>query len=139
MHTKVNPYKMSLFIYVGPPNITTSLETNIKNRSVKLIGNVFIYDDSPGILEIFWTRNDERVKYEESDGKLSKVYIDSPTLTIKNVSPDDAGEYQLTATNAVGSSSSDVIVLGISVIRNVSFYLTLNVQPLVSHATVLQI
>lgn len=127
---------MSLFIYVGPPNITTSLETNIKNRSVKLIGNVFIYDDSPGILEIFWTRNDERVKYEESDGKL---FIDSPTLTIKNVSPDDAGEYQLTATNAVGSSSSDVIVLGISVIRNVSFYLTLNVQPLVSHATVLQI
>lgn len=127
---------MSLFIYVGPPNITTSLETNIKNRSVKLIGNVFIYDDSPGILEIFWARNDERVKYEESDGKL---FIDSPTLTIKNVSPDDAGEYQLTATNAVGSSSSDVIVLGISVIRNVSFYLTLNVQPLVSHATVLQI
>lgn len=116
MHTKVDLYKMSLFIYVGPPNITTSLETNIKNRSVKLIGNVFIYDDSPGILKIFWTRNDERVKYEESDGKLFKVYIDSPTLTIKNVSPDDAGEYQLTATNAVGSSSSDVIVLGICII-----------------------
>lgn len=124
-----------LFIDVGPPNITTSLETNIKNRSVKLIGNVFIYDDSPGILDTFWTRNDKKIKSEESGGKLFEVYIDSPTLTIKNVSSDDAGEYQLTATNAVGSSTSDVIVLGILDILTVKYHLPLNVKRLVVHTT----
>lgn len=137
MH-KGNLYNILLCIYVGPLNITTSLETNIKNRSVKLIGNVFINDDSPGIFDTFWTRNKKKIKSEESGGKLFEEYIDSPTLTIKNVSPDDAGEYQLTATNAVGESTSDVIVLGISVILIVKYHLTLTVQRLVYHATVLQ-
>lgn len=130
MH-KGNLYNILLCIYVGPLNITTSLETNIKNRSVKLIGNVFINDDSPGIFDTFWTRNKKKIKSEESGGKLFEAYIDSPTLTIKNVSPDDAGEYQLTATNAVGESTSDVIVLGISVILIVKYHLTLTVQRLV--------
>lgn len=124
---------MLLFIHVGPPNITTSLETNNKNRSVKLIGNVFIYDDSPRILDTFWTRNGKKIKSEERGGKLFEVYIDSATLTIKNISPDDAGEYKLTATNAVGSSTSDVIVLGISDILFVNYHLPLNVKRLVVH------
>lgn len=128
-----------LFIYVGPPNITTSFETNIKDRSVKLIGNVFVYDDSPGILDTFWTKNPEQIKTEENSGKLLEGNIDSPTLIIKNVSPDDDGEYQLTAKNAVGTSTSDVIVIGISVIHIVNYHQTLTVQRLVSRATVLQI
>lgn len=85
---------------------------------------MFIYDDSPGILDTFWTRNDKKIKSEENGGKLFEVYIDSrPTLTIKNVSSDDAGEYELTATNAVGSSTSDVIVLGILDILIVKYHL----------------
>lgn len=101
--------------YLGPPNITTSLETNNKNRSVKLIGNVFIYDDSPKILESFWTRNVKTIDLEDSGRKLLEGDIDNPSLTIKNVSPDDSGEYRLTAINAVGLNTSEVIVLGISV------------------------
>lgn len=107
----------SSYIYVGPPNITTSLETNIKSRSVKLTGNVVIYDNSPGILECFWTKNNEKIHVDttrtENSGKLLEVNFDNPSMTIKNVSPDDAGEYRLTAINAVGASTSDVIALGI--------------------------
>lgn len=90
----------------------TSFKTNIKDRSVKLIGNLYVYDDSPGILETFWTKKEKKI----SGGKLSEISNENPSLTIRNVSPDDAGEYRLTATNAVGSSTSDVIVLGILVV-----------------------
>lgn len=98
---------------LGLPYIKIIPETNIKNRSIKLIGNVIIYDDSPGIQDFFWTRNDEPIKFEETDGRLSETRTDNPSLTITNVSPDDAGEYQLTAMNAVGSCTSEAIVLGI--------------------------
>lgn len=74
---------------------------------------MYFYDDSPGILETFWTKNEKKIEPEKSGGKLSETSNDTPSLTIRNVSPDDAGEYRLTATNAVGSSTSDVIVLGI--------------------------
>lgn len=78
-----------------------------------MTGNLIIYDDSPEIQDFFWTRNDEPIKLEETDGKLSETRTDNPSLTITNVSPDDAGEYQLTAINAVGSCTSEAIVLGI--------------------------
>lgn len=85
-------------------------------KSVKLIGNVFVYDDSPRILETFWTKNVKTIDLEGSSRKCLEENIGSLSLTIKNVSPDDAGEYRLTAINAVGLSTSEVIVLGISVI-----------------------
>lgn len=94
----------------------TSFETNIKDRLVKLIGNIYVYDDSPGILETYWTKNEKKINPEKSGGKLSEICNENPSLTIRNVSPDDAGDYRLTATNAVGSSTSDAIVLGILVV-----------------------
>lgn len=97
---------MHHFIYVGPPNITTNLETNIENKSIKLIGSMYFYDDSPGILETFWTKNEKKIEPEKSGGKLSETSNDTPSLTIRNVSPNDAGEYRLTATNAVQVMSS---------------------------------
>lgn len=44
------------------------------------------------------------------------MITDNPSLTITNVGADDAGEYKVTAVNAVGSTTSEVIVLGILVI-----------------------
>lgn len=70
---------------------------------------MYFLDNSPDVLETFWTKNDERINNIERDRN-----INYPSLIIRNVSPDDAGEYRLTAINAVGSS--DVIVLGILVI-----------------------
>lgn len=102
-----------IHLFLGPPSIKIIPETNIKNRSVKLTGNLIIYDDSPGIQDFLWTRNDEPIKLEEFDGKLSETRTDNPSLTITNMSPDDAGEYQLIAHNAVGSCKSEAIILGI--------------------------
>lgn len=91
-------------------------------KSVKLIGNIYFYDDSPGILDTYWTKNDEKINLKGSSEKLSEMSSDIPSLTIKNVSPGDAGKYQLTATNAVGSSTSDVIVLGTVLSDIIYFY-----------------
>lgn len=80
------------------------------------MGEVYFFDHSPGILKTFWTKNGEKIDIEESNGKLSETRFDNPSLTITNVGPDDAGEYKVTAINAVGSTTSEVIVLGILVI-----------------------
>lgn len=102
-----------LFILLGLPNITTSEETVIKNKSVKLVGDVFVYDGSPDITEVFWTKNGEKIYTQGSGGRLSTVTVDDPSLTIRDVSHIDAGEYQLIARNAVGTTSSDIITIGI--------------------------
>lgn len=103
-------------ILIDLPNITPiSVETTTKNNSVTLVGNVFVYDGSPDILEVFWTKNGEKIHTEVSGGRLSTVTVDNPKLTIRDVSHIDAGEYKLTARNAVGETSSDIIVLGILV------------------------
>lgn len=112
MHNIHHAFYIINFLILGRPNITTNLETNIKSRSVELIGNIYFYDDSPGIIETYWKKNDEKINLEESSGKLLKMSSDISSLTIRNVNPGDAGKYQLTAINAVGSSTSDVIVLG---------------------------
>lgn len=112
MHNIHHAFYIINFLILGRPNITTNLETNIKSRSVKLIGNIYFYDDSPGIIETYWKKNDEKINLEESSGKLLKMSSDISSLAIRNVNPGDAGKYQLTAINAVGSSTSDVIVLG---------------------------
>lgn len=72
---------------------------------------MFVYDDSPDIIEVFWTKNKM---------KIESVY--NPTLTIHDVSDKDAGRYQLTATNAIGSTTSDAIVLG-----TVNYYLYVHI------------
>lgn len=100
------------FINTDLPNISTIQETNIKKKIVKLIGNIFLDDDSPGLLEVFWTKNGKKIDIKGSGGRLSEVTIDDPSLIIKEVCHHDAGPYQLTATNAVGPTKSDEIVLG---------------------------
>lgn len=74
---------------------------------------MIIFDDSPGIHNFFWTKNEKPIDFEKADGKLSETRTGSPILTITNVGPDNAGEYQLTAINAVGSYTSEAINLGI--------------------------
>lgn len=72
-----------------------------------------LYDDSPDIQDVFWTKNGEKIDSKGSGGRLSDVTTDdNPSLTIREVCPYDAGHYRLTAVNAVGLTS-DEIVLGI--------------------------
>lgn len=102
-----------LDIITGPPNVTTSHKTCIENHSVTLIGMVFLYEERPEIQSVFWSKNGEKLNSQGMRGKYSEVSIDNPSLTIFDINQHDAGSYQLTATNAVGSTQSDIIVLGI--------------------------
>lgn len=70
-----------------------SFEINIKMKLVKLIGNVFVYDDFLRILEIFWIKNVKMIDLEGSSRKCLEENIGSLLLIIKNVSFDDVGEY----------------------------------------------
>lgn len=102
---------------VGPPNVITSYETDFKNRSVKLIANVFLYSGFKiPVQDVFWTKNEEKIDVLSHEEKYSQVSVEDPSLTIFDVNPHDAGSYQLTATNAVGSTQSDAITLGINII-----------------------
>lgn len=82
-------------------------------RCVKLISEIFLYDKHE-LENVFWTKNGEIIDTfaETNNCKYSKVSIDNPSLTIYNVSNNDAGSYQFTALNAVGSTKSDIIRLG---------------------------
>eukprot|EP00105_Crassostrea_gigas_P015056 XP_011431935.1 PREDICTED: uncharacterized protein LOC105331445 isoform X7 [Crassostrea gigas] len=97
----------------NPPNITCSHETCFESRSVKLIAKVYLYDTCHAIQKVVWTVNDEEIDQRGLGGKFSEVSVDSPCLTIHNINCCDAGSYKITATNAVGSTTSDAIVLNI--------------------------
>lgn len=62
---------------------------------------------------MFWTKNGEELDTKGSGGRYSEVTIDNPSLAIFEVNEYDAGSYQLTATNALGSTTSDFLILGI--------------------------
>lgn len=98
---------------VGLPNITISHRTCVLDRSVTLIGNVFLYGSLPAVKNVFWTKNGKELDTEGSGGRYTEVTVDNPSLTIFEVNEYDAGSYQLTATNAVGSTTSDFLILGI--------------------------
>lgn len=71
---------------------------------------MFLYCDSPPIKEVYWTKNGDSIDIQGSGGRLS---TDNHDLIIRNVGQDDAGDYRLTATNSVGSKTSEVLVVGI--------------------------
>lgn len=104
---------------VGPPNIMISHGTCVSNRSVTLIGNVFLYGSLPVVKNVFWTKNGEELDTKGSGGRYSEVTVDNPSLTIFEVNEYDAGSYQLTATNDAGSATSDILILGIKLILEI--------------------
>lgn len=95
---------------------------------MRLIGKVFVNNRSPKIQNINWTKDGQDIdSEEEEEAKYSKQYTqNNPSLTINNVNHNDAGSYQLTATNAVGSSFSQIVlgktVLFQKVMKTCSFY-----------------
>lgn len=108
---------MNNTIVLGAPNIMVSHDVCFQNCSVKLISNVYLCSGKfPAIQDVFWTKNGAKLDIKGSGGKYSEVGVYDPSLIIYNVNHHDIGSYQLTATNAVGSTKSDVIVLGNTII-----------------------
>lgn len=102
--------------FLDRPNISEGICT-VLDRSVKLRCDVFLYDESLPLKDVYWTKNGEKLFTAINDGKYSGVNTNDPSLTINNVNYNDAGSYQLTAVNAVGETRSEVILLG----NNMSF------------------
>lgn len=96
---------------LGKPNIS-EVTCSLHGNKVKLKCDVFLYDESPSLGDVYWTKNGVKIEIEKTNGKYSGVDINDPSLTINNVNRNDAGNYHLTAINAVGETKSDVIVLG---------------------------
>lgn len=90
----------------------TSYETFFEKRSLKLIGKVLPYDQFNATRDVFWTKNGKKIDTLNSEEKYSKVNGDDSSIIISDVNQKDAGSYQLTATNEVGSTHSEDIVLG---------------------------
>lgn len=105
---------LNFWSILGPPNITISHQTCVLDKSVKLIGNVFLYGNLPAIQTVFWTKNGQKLETEENGARFTHVSVDKSSLTIFEVNKYDAGCYQLTATNAIGSTKSDFLILGIT-------------------------
>jgi hypothetical protein len=101
-----------LYSIVGPPNISNSHETNVKNHTITLTCDVFLYENSPPMLDVVWMKNNDVLDIVGSGGKLAGGSITDPSLVIHNVNEFDAGSYQCKATNAVGSTFGNIIVLG---------------------------
>lgn len=77
-----------------------------------------MYEHFPRVKNVYWTKNGNRLVTQEGGGRYSDVSVKKPSLTISDVNEYDAGSYQLTAINDVGSTASDFIILGIEVDNN---------------------
>lgn len=73
--------------------------------------SVSLKDNSPSREVFFWTKNRKKIDILGRVGKM-KMSIHNPSLTIFNVTHDDAGYYELNATHSLGTTTSDKIVLG---------------------------
>lgn len=85
---------------------------SLHGNSVKLKCDVFLYDESPPLNSVYWTKGGKHIVIATNDRKYAGADKNGPSLTIYNVNCDDAGEYQLIAVNPVGETWSKVILLG---------------------------
>lgn len=68
---------------------------------------MFVNDMFPRITSTYWTKDGTRIDISDKK-KYASFSIFDPSLTIYNVNQHGAGTYRLTATNAVGSTSSEI-------------------------------
>lgn len=85
---------------------------SLHGNSVKLRCDVFLYDESPALDDLYWIKNGKQIFIATNDEKYARVDKNDPSLTINNVDYNDAGDYKLIAINPVGETWSKVIVLG---------------------------
>lgn len=84
----------------------------LHGNSVKLKCDVFVYEESPALDNVYWTKDGKHIVIATNNGKYTGADKNDPSLTINSVNHNDAGDYQLIAVNAVGENRSKVIVLG---------------------------
>lgn len=100
---RVKQFKYEPIYLLEPPRFDVwKVTTDIDGVSI----HYAIEDNSPSVFDIYWTKNDEVLKFENTNyvgGSFEDNFlkITSPTVA-------DGGKYCCTITNAVGSASMDV-------------------------------
>lgn len=88
----------------------TNHETDNENRSVRLMGEVSTIGKNPPVHTVFWCKNGVK-KDTKARRRISvHVSIRNPSLTIHNVSLEDAGSYRLTAISYAGTTESEIVL-----------------------------
>lgn len=98
------------YIITEPPIVSTYHKNYNDTRSVELFGIVSVIDRYPKVNDVYWTKNGEEINTQAERWTYSKWGVKCPSLIIHNVNHQDAGSYRLTATNAVGSDKSDIVL-----------------------------
>lgn len=101
---------------LGKPNIS-EVTCSLHGNSVKLKCDVFLYDESPPLDYVCWTKNGKQIFIATNNEKYARDDKNDLSLTINNVNYNDAGDYQLIAVNPVGETWSKVILLGNNIYR----------------------
>lgn len=104
------------FSVLGKPNIS-EVTCSLHGNSVKLKCDVFLYDESPPLDYVCWTKNGKQIFIATNNEKYARDDKNDLSLTINNVNYNDAGDYQLIAVNPVGETWSKVILLGNNIYR----------------------
>lgn len=99
-------------LLIDVPSLSVHHETRILEKSVTLICEMTVPDNSPKVSEVFWTKDDKKIDIPGREGKYSGGSIADPSLTIKAVSLKDKGIYQCYASNLMGHMWSEKIHLG---------------------------
>ncbi|XP_062574510.1 uncharacterized protein LOC134236361 [Saccostrea cucullata] len=107
-----------LHISGSPPLISIGYKANLQKRSIKLLCEISLSEDSPPLTDVHWIKNTKRITLDGN--KYISGSMADPSLLILNVDDSDAGNYQCVATNIVGTSETQVISLEPPEIRYVS-------------------
>lgn len=93
------------------PNISEGTCT-LQGHAVKLRCDVFLYDESPTLTDVYWTKDGIKLNIGGRGEKYLGGDVNNQSLIINNVNYNDDGDYKLIAINAVGETRSKGIVLG---------------------------
>lgn len=93
------------------PNISEGTCT-LQGDAVKLRCDVFLYDESPTLTDVYWTKDGIKLNIGGRGEKYLGGDVNNQSLIINNVNYNDDGDYKLIAINPVGETRSNGIVLG---------------------------
>ncbi|XP_061170572.1 uncharacterized protein LOC133179911 [Saccostrea echinata] len=93
-----------------PPNVIMNHDTDFLEQSVTFICKV-LCDSSHPLTGLVWTKGNHEIDILSSEGKYTGGEIGNPSLKITNVNASDAGIYQCSASNYVGTTQSEQVTL----------------------------
>ena len=92
---------------LGPPPVITQHPMNMTINLVNNNTNVSLTCEADGASSYEWERQNDDIPSDS-------IGVNTNTITLINLQPEDAGSYQCVATNAGGSSKSNYATVSIS-------------------------